>query len=105
MEKGGKITYSSLFQLQAGVTFNGAVMTNRKSGPEPTPNCLSDYGNVFTDQASLIIPVGRVHRLDAGAAHGRLYRQGCGGEYARICFDMGVKVAYDFKLYKSVDLD
>ena len=31
------------------------------------------YGNVYADQASLIIPVGHVHRLDAGAAHGRLY--------------------------------
>ena len=28
------------------------------------------YGNVYADQASLIIPVGHVHRLDAGAAHG-----------------------------------
>lgn len=31
------------------------------------------YGNVYADQASLIIPVGHVHRLNAGAAHGRLY--------------------------------
>lgn len=61
---------------------NRAVMTNRKSGAKRhrprrrfpyTEYLWVLYGNVYADQASLIIPVGHVHRLDAGAAHGRLY--------------------------------
>ena len=56
----GKMAYLSLFQLQAGVT----LQQSRYDEPEKWSETAPAY---------LIIPVGHVHRLDAGAAHGRLY--------------------------------
>ena len=79
----GKMAYLSLFQLQAGVTLQQSRYdepekwkrngTGREEDFPYTEYLWILYGNVYADQASLIIPVGHVHRLDAGAAHGRLY--------------------------------
>ncbi len=109
----GKMAYLSLFQLQAGVT----LQQSRYDEPESGRN-----GTGRERRFS-------VHRIPMGTLRQRIRRSSlshypcrartparcwwstwpviltrCGGEYTRFLSDMGVKVAYDFKLYKSVDL-
>ena len=87
-------------------------MTNRKSGAKRhrprrrfpyTEYLWVLYGNVYTDQASLIILSG-TYTGSMLVQHMAGYIDKDVAVNTRDFFDMGVKVAYDFKLYKSVDL-
>ena len=61
------------------------------------------YGNVYADQASLIILSG-TYTGSMLVQHMAGYIDKDVAVNTRDFFDMGVEVAYDFKLYKSVDL-
>ena len=78
----GKMAYLSLFQLQAGVTLQQSRYENRKSGAKRhRPRRRFSVHRIPMGTLRQRIrrsslshyPCRHVHRLDAGAAHGRLY--------------------------------
>lgn len=78
----GKMAYLSLFQLQAGVTLQQSRYDEPEKWSETapaekkifrTPNTYGYFTATYTPIKPLSLSLSHVHRLDAGAAHGRLY--------------------------------
>ncbi|MEG0646582.1 MAG: TonB-dependent receptor [Bacteroides sp.] len=109
----GKLAYLSLFQLQAGATLQQSHYDEpekwSKTAPAEkkifrTPNTYGYFTATYTPVKPLSIAL-------SGTYTGSMLVQHMAGYVANDVavntpdfFDLGVKVAYDFKLYKSVDL-
>ena len=109
----GKLAYLSLFQLQAGATLQQSHYDEpekwSKTAPAEkkifrTPNTYGYFTATYTPIKPLSIAL-------SGTYTGSMLVQHLAGYVANDVavktpdfFDLGAKVAYDFKLYKSVDL-
>lgn len=108
----GKMAYLSLFQLQAGVTLQQSRYENRKSGAKRyRPRRRFSVHRIPMGTLRQRIRRSSLSHYLSGTYTGSMLVQHMAGYIdkdvavnTRDFFDMGVKVAYDFKLYKSVDL-
>ena len=109
----GKMAYLSLFQLQAGVTLQQSRYDEPEKWSETAPaeKKIFRTPNTYGYFTATYMPIKPLSLSLSGTYTGSMLVQHMAGYIdkdvavnTRDFFDMGVKVAYDFKLYKSVDL-
>ena len=109
----GKMAYLSLFQLQAGVTLQQSRYDEPEKWSETapaekkifrTPNTYGYFTATYTPIKPLSLSLSGTYTGSMLVQHMAGYIDKDVAVNTRDFFDMGVKVAYDFKLYKSVDL-
>lgn len=109
----GKMAYLSLFQLQAGVTLQQSRYDEPEKWSETAPaeKKIFRTPNIYGYFTATYMPIKPLSLSLSGTYTGSMLVQHMAGYIdkdvavnTRDFFDMGVKVAYDFKLYKSVDL-
>ena len=109
----GKMAYLSLFQLQAGVTLQQSRYDEPEKWSETapaekkifrTPNTYGYFTATYTPIKPLSLSLSGTYTGSMLVQHMAGYIDKDVAVNTRDFFDMGVKVAYDFKLYKSVNL-
>lgn len=107
----GKMAYLSLFQLQAGVTLQQSRYDEPEKWSETAPaeKKIFRTPNTYGYFTATYMPIKPLSLSLSGTYTGSMLVQHMAGYIdkdvavnTRDFFDMGVKVAYDFKLYKSV---
>ncbi|MEG0456182.1 MAG: TonB-dependent receptor, partial [Bacteroides sp.] len=109
----GKLAYLSLFQLQAGATLQQSHYDEpekwSKTAPAEkkifrTPNTYGYFTATYTPIKPLSIALSGTYTGSMLVPHKAGYIADDVAVNTPDFFDLGVKVAYDFKLYKSMDL-
>ncbi len=109
----GKLAYLSLFQLQAGATLQQSHYDEpekwSKTAPAEkkifrTPNTYGYFTATYTPIKPLSIALSGTYTGAMLVPHKAGYIADDVAVSTPDFFDLGVKVAYDFKLYKSMDL-
>ena len=109
----GKLAYLSLFQLQAGVTLQKSRYDEAEKWSETapaekqifrTPNTYGYFTATYTPIKPLSIALSGTYTGSMLVQHVAGYVADDVAVNTREFFDMGIKVAYDFNLYKSVGL-
>lgn len=107
------MAYLSLFQLQAGVTLQQSRYDEPEKWSETapaekkifrTPNTYGYFTATYTPIKPLSLSLSGTYTGSMLVQHMAGYIDKDVAVNTRDFFDMGVKVAYDFKLYKSVGL-
>ena len=109
----GKMAYLSLFQLQAGVTLQQSRYDEPEKWSETapaqkkifrTPNTYGYFTATYTPVKPLSVSLSGTYTGSMLVQHMAGYIKNDIAVNTRDFFDMGVKLAYDFKLYKTIDL-
>lgn len=109
----GKLAYLSLFQLQAGATlqqshYDEPEKWSKTAAAEKkifrTPNTYGYFTATYTPIKPLSIALSGTYTGSMLVPHKAGYIADDVAVNTPDFFDLGVKVAYDFKLYKSMDL-
>lgn len=109
----GKMAYLSLLQLQAGVTLQQSHYNEPEEWNETapkvkkmmrTPNTYGYFTATYTPVKPLSIALSGTYTGSMLVPHEAGYIDHPVAETTRDFFDMGLKVSYDFRVYKSVDL-
>ena len=109
----GKMAYLSLFQLQAGVTLQQSRYDEPEKWSETapaqkkifrTPNTYGYFTATYTPVKPLSVSLSGTYTGSMLVQHMAGYIKNDIAVNTRDFFDMGVKLAYDFKLYKTIGL-
>ena len=109
----GKMAYLNKFQIQAGVTLQQSHYSEpHEWNPDApavkkmmrTPNTYGYFTATYTPVKPLSIALSGTYTGSMLVQHMAGYIKNDIAVNTRDFFDMGVKLAYDFKLYKTIDL-